>query len=382
MTRVVLAPFRVAHHARAAGHFWVYLQYADALRRLGCEVWWLEELPPAARRHDDGDARLATLLHRLDAFGLAGRVIAYQAAGGGGASPAEPEYLTMPAQRAEALLRDSDVLLNFHYAMSAGMLSRFRRTALVDIDPGLLQLWWGSGLLEVHRHDVYFSIGERLGAVPGDPGAEWVHSRPAVSLDLWPYRHDPDCPTVTTISSWQSRSYVLVDGCLVDTNKRVAYLDFLDMPGRTGRRMEMATAFGPDEDGDRRLLEHHGWSVRDAADVAGDPWAYQAYIQGSRAEFGCAKPAYVMLGNAWLSDRTACYLATGKPAVVQHTGPSAYLPDGLGLIRFTSAEEAAAGLADVDAHYEKHCRAAREIAQECFSATDVVSRMLHRCLGG
>jgi hypothetical protein len=379
VTRVVLAPFKVASSANAGGHFWVYAQYADALQRLGCEVWWLEELPADAPA-EVAQSQVATLLDRLRPFGLEERAILYRLPGDGPGAGQDPAYLTMPAERAERLFRNCELLVNFHYEMVPGMLARFTRTALVDIDPGLLQLWWGGGQLQVHRHDVYFSIGEKLGAVPGQPGVEWLHTRPAVSLDLWPYRYDPECSRVTSISSWRTRSYVLVDGSWLDSNKRAAYLDFVDVPRRVARPMEIATWLGEGEERDRALLEEHGWVVRDVGAVAGDPGAYQAYIQGSRAEFGCAKPAYVILGNAWVSDRTACYLASGKPAVVQYTGPSDYLPDGLGLLRFSTPEEATAGLAEMDAHYERHCRAAREIAEQCFSAQDVVTRLLHRAL--
>ena len=110
------------------------------------------------------------------------------------------------------------------------------------------------------------------------------------------------------------------------------------------------------------------------------PATYQRYIRRSSGELGCAKPAYVLLANAGVSDRTVCYLATGKPAVVQHTGPSSYLPDGCGLLRFSTVDEAVAALAEVDAHYERHCRAAREIAEAWFSATDAVTRRLRRAL--
>jgi hypothetical protein len=381
VSRIVLAPFRVASSPVAGGHFWVYAQYADALRRLGCDVWWLEELPARAATHMT-DSHVARLLERLEPLGLAEQAILYQLPADGSSTAQEPSYLTVPADRAEHVFAASDLLVNFHYAMDPGMLARFRRTALVDIDPGLLQMWWGGGHLQVHRHDVYFSIGEKVGAVPGEPTAEWVRSRPAVSLDLWPYRYDPGCTRVTSVSSWRDGSKVLLDGSWLDSSKRASYLDFVEVPRRVTRPMEIATWLGEGEEQDRRLLEGHAWVVRSVDEVAGDPASYQAYIQGSRAEFGCAKLAYVRLGNAWLSDRTACYLASGKPAVVQYTGPSDYLPDGLGLIRFTSAEEAAAGLADVDAHYERHCRAAREIAETFFSATEVVTRMLHQALGG
>lgn len=377
MTRVVLAPFRVASSPVAGGHFWVYAQYADALLRLGCDVWWLEELPPDVTP-EATQSQVATLLERLAPMGMAERVILYQPPANG---VGDPVYLTVPAERAERLIRGSDLLVNFHYEMPQGMLGRFARTALVDIDPGLLQLWWSSGQLHVQPHDVYFSIGENLGPVPGEPEATWVHTRPAVSLDLWPYHYDPGCSRITSISSWRTASYVLVDGSWLDSNKRAAYLQYVDVARRVARPMEIATWLGDGEERDRELLERHGWAVRDVGEAVGDPRAYQAYIQGSRAEFGCAKPAYVLFGNAWVSDRTVCYLASGKPAVVQHTGPSDYLPDGLGLLRFSTPEEAAAGLAEVDAHYGRHCRAAREVAEQYFSADGVVRRLLHQALG-
>ena len=132
---------------------------------------------------------------------------------------------------------------------------------------------------------------------------------------------------------------------------------------------------------ERARLERHGWRVRHSREVAGSPEAYRAYIQQSRGEFSCAKPSCMDFQNAWISDRTLCYLASGKPAVVQHTGPSAYLPNGEGLFRFTTLEEAAGALEAVNADYERHCRAAREIAGSCFDAEQVVARILNETLG-
>jgi hypothetical protein len=322
----------------------VYVQYADALRRIGCDVWWLEELPAQPDPGAD-QVRIATLLDRLRPFGMAEQVILFRAAGDGD----EPTYLTGSAAAAERVFRDADLLLNFHYELPTSVLVRF-------------------------------SIGEHLPGVPGEEGTGWVHTSPAVSLDLWPYRYDPACSTYTTISSWSSESYVLLDGRMFDTNKRVAYLQHAELPRRTDQPLEIATAIHEEEVRDRRLMDSHGWRVREAGEVAADPWRYQGYIQASRGEFGFAKPAYVLLGNAWVSDRTACYLASGKPAVVEHTGPSAFLPEGPGLLRFSGMDEAVAALDDVEAHYEKHCRAAREIAETFFSAADVVTRMLDHAL--
>ena len=373
MTRVVIGAYRVARRARAAGHFWMYAQYVDGLRRLGCDVWWLEELPATGDRAVDRD-RVETLRARLRPLGLADKVLLYR-----WEREDTPTYLTCSARQTEQVFAGTDLLLNFHYEMAAAMLARFRRTALVDIDPGMLQLWWRQGHLRIHEHDRYFTIGEHLD--DSVPGVTWTHTAPAVSLDLWPYRYDPACEWFTSVSSWRTYAYVaLGDGTMLDSNKRVSYLDYADLPRRTRQRLELASTLGPGEEADRGLLEENGWRVRDSTVAVRTPETYQRYIQRSRGELGCAKPAYVLLRNAWVSDRTVCYLATGKPAVVQDTGPSSYLPDGCGLLRFSTVDEAAAALAEVDAHYERHCRAAREIAEACFSATDVVTRIVRRAL--
>jgi hypothetical protein len=127
----------------------------------------------------------------------------------------------------------------------------------------------------------------------------------------------------------------------------------------------------------RRLLESHGWRIRHAADVAGTPEAYQSYIQGSRGEFSCAKPSCMKFQNAWVSDRTVCYLASGKPAVVQDTGPSAFLPTGDGMFRFSGIEDAAEAFVTINASYQRHCRAAREIAETYFDGRKIVETILN-----
>ena len=127
-------------------------------------------------------------------------------------------------------------------------------------------------------------------------------------------------------------------------------------------------------------MEPRGWRLREAWDVSATPQQYRSYVQGSRGEFSCAKLAYVKLETAWVSDRTLCYLASGKPAVVQHTGSSRFLPDAEGLFRFRNVEEAARAFAAVEAHYERHCRLARALAEEHFDARRVVARVLERAL--
>jgi hypothetical protein len=390
MATIVLAPSGVVSFPEGGGHFWVYMQYAQGLRRLGCDVYWLEGFRDSGNEARDAEV-LATFRRRMATFGLGGKLLLYRDPGPARAG-GRYEYLGVTADEAEGVFRRADLLLNFHYRADRALLARFRRTALVDIDPGLLQFWMSVGQVTVGPHDLYFTTGETV-ATPAalfpDCGLRWLHIRPPVCLELWPYTHDPGCEAFTTVSSWWGggtpgeESWVTDGkGVSYDNNKRASFLEFVDLPRRTSQALELAIFLSDaaTDVEDRRLLEGRGWRVRHSRDVAGTPEAYQAYVRGSRGEFSCAKPSCMRFRNAWVSDRTLCYLASGKPAVVQHTGPSSFLPSGEGLFRFASPEQAADALAAVNADYPRHCRAAREIAEAYFDARQVVERLLNLAL--
>jgi hypothetical protein len=384
MSTVVVAPSNVANFPEGGGHFWVYMQYAHGLRRLGCDVYWLEGFRTSGDE-TRGAKALDTFRRRMEQFGLGGKFILYKSHEGARAG-GPYEYLGMTPHQAEAVFRRADLLLNFHYRTDAALLARFRRTALVDIDPGLLQFWMSVGQVSVQPHGCYFTIGETVGtpAAPfPDCGLSWLHTRPLVCLDLWPYAHDPSCEAFTTVSSWWGDAWVTDGkGISYENNKRVSFLEFLELPRRTSQVLELAL-FLSDTTLDveaRRLLESRGWRVRHSREVAGTPEAYRVYVQGSRGEFSCAKPSCMKFQNAWVSDRTLCYLASGKPAVVQDTGPSSFLPHGEGMFRFSSLEEAIDALAAVNADYPRHCRAARQIAEAYFDAGQVLERLLNLAL--
>ncbi len=384
MTTVVLSPFDVVGFPDGGGHFWVYMQYAQGLRRLGCDVYWMEQI--RRRKDPDRDARaLATFLERMEQFGMRDRLLLYTLDANDPDAP--PAFRDVPRARAEAVLRGADLVLNFHYAIDPRLLACARRTALVDIDPGLTQIWISTGALTVPPHDVYFTIGETVGTsaaqVP-DCGVRWVPMRPPVCLDLWPYVHDPTCVAFTTVAGWWSGKWIKTiengqEECH-DNNKRVSFLQHVTLPGLTSQPLELALHLAADDGADQQLLERHGWRVRPARDVANTPQAYQAYIHSSRGEWSCAKPFFVKLQNAWISDRTACYLASGKPAVVQDTGPSAYLPNGEGLFRFATLAQAAQAFDAINSDYERHCRAARALAEAHFDAGRVLSGVLEAAL--
>ena len=380
MTTVVVSAHNVANSPRIGGHFWVYLQYVHGLRRLGCDVYWLERLSRDAPWHDTSPAAVATFFRQMERFGLGGKAILYESDGEGGL-----RFIGAGGAEAEALFGRADLLLNFHYAIDPALLARFRRSALVDIDPGLLQYWISEGQLQVPAHDLYLTIGETVGTPQArfpDCGLPWQHIRPPVCLDLWPYRYEPSARRFTTVSSWLAGEYVTerrggVKRVLYENDKRVSFLRFAALPTRTSAELELALHLeGTLDAADRELLERNGWHIRHALEVADTPERYRAYIQASRGEFSCVKPSCVELQTAWVSDRTVCYLASGKPAVVQDTGASAFLPGGEGLLRFSTLDEAAEALTTIEADYERHCRAARALAETYFDAQTVLADII------
>jgi hypothetical protein len=380
MRRVVLSTVRLLEFLEGGGHFWVYMQYAHALSRLGCEVSLLDSFTWSTETPDD--ERLAQLRDRLGRYGVADvAIVAPPERRSGGGSR---RCFGMSAGAVQELLASADLLLNFNYDLDPALVSTARRSALVDIDPGLLQTWISHGLIAPARHDVYFTTGETVGtsasAVPSC-GIAWVRIRPPVALDLWPFTYESGAEAFTSVSTWWSeRDYVGDASSYYDNTKRTAFFRFLDLPRQTEQPLELALCLADTDDGDRTVLERRGWRVRHAQEVAGSPERYRSYVQRSRGEFGWAKASCVRLQNAWVSDRSVCYLASGKPVVVQHTGPSAFLPDGEGMFRFRTPTEAARALDAVNADYERHCRAARRLAEQHFDADAVVGRMLEVAL--
>jgi len=377
---VVLSAFDVLQFPMGGGHFSAYLQYVYGLQDAGCEVWWLERIgssgDPERNRRVAGE-----LSARLGAAGLPDRLIVYT-----GSSEEEVSYLTMDVKEAEALLGRADLLLNFNYAIHPDILRRFRRTALVDIDPGLLQLWISNGDLTVAPHDVHFTTGDTVGTPAArfpSAGLDWIHIRPPVSLDQWPVASQAPRAEFTTVSSWWSDEWA-TDGeesLWYENSKRASFIEFVRLPELAAVPLELALNVDESERPDIELLERHGWRVRRAEEVAPTPAAYRDYVRTSAGEFSCAKPSCMHLQNGWVSDRTICYLASGRPAVVQDTGPSASLDGGSGILRFSTVEEAAAALDAVAADYGAHCSAAREVAETYFDARKVASGILDAALG-
>jgi hypothetical protein len=376
MSRIVCLAANVIPYLEGGGHLWAYLNWALGLQALGCRVVWLEAVRPGISP-DALRESIATLRDWLRRYGLAdslalcSRTAAFL-----------PSRLEGCMDLDEA--SQADLLLNLVYGLPRAVVERFRRTALVDIDPGLLQIWISKGQIAVAPHDVYFTIGETVGhPVSGSPdaGLPWTHTPPVVALGSWPpaSRATGASHSFTTVSHWYGEEWVEWRGEIYRNDKRTGFLPFLDLPQHTSWPLELALCIQRDDE-EWTTLRRKGWRVRHAWDVASTPWEYQQYIQNSLGEFSCTKPAYVHLQNAWISDRTLCYLASGKPVVVQHTGPSRFLPDAGGLFRFRTMHEAVVSLEAVMADYERHSRLARALAEEYFDAAKVVGRVLERAL--
>ncbi len=377
MTTIVVSAYNVADFPQGGGHFWVYMQYVQGLRRLGCDVYWLEAFRGSGDPQRDSEA-LSTFAQRMERFGLAGKLILYSGPVG------SREYLGVRPAEAEAVFGRADLLLNFHYGIDPALLSCFRRTALVDIDPGLLQFWISRGQVTVSPHDRYFTTGETVGTPAArfpDCGLSWLRIRPPVCLDLWPYIREPGGDAFRTVSSWWGLDWLVDGDQVLENTKRVAFLRFAELPRRTPQKIELALFLIDTDAEDRQFMGAQGWRIRHSSEVAGTPETYQAYIQGSRGEFSCAKPSCMLFQNAWVSDRTLCYLASGRPVVVQNTGPSAWLPNGEGMFRFSTMAEAVDSLAAIDADYARHRRAARELAEACFDARQICERILNLAIG-
>ena len=376
MSLTVCLAANTIDYPEGGGHMWVYLNWALGLRELGCRVIWLEGAWPGAAEHDVR-AKVAGLKRRLEPYGLGEQLALFSWTG-------EP----IPCEAAEGCLdvdavAEADLLLNMAYDIPSVVVKRVRRSALLDIDPGLVQVWMSTGQMQVPAHDLYFTIGETVGR-PGarfpDAGLTWHYTPPCVALDWWaPHPPEPDA-SFTTVSHWQMDEWEEDDGEVYCNDKRLGFLPFLDLPRYASQPLELALRLGPDEEDERVALIERGWRVRDAAEVAATPRDYQRYVQRSLGEFSCVKPSCIRRQNAWISDRTLCYLASGKPAVIQHTGPSRFLPDAAGLFRFRDLDEAMHSLEVVRADYDGQCKRARRLAEEHFDSRRVAQSLLERAL--
>jgi hypothetical protein len=230
------------------------------------------------------------------------------------------------------------------------------------------------------RHNVFFTIGQN---VDGDDfpidlqGVPWQPTLPPVVLDAWPVCSDGGCARISTVADWRGSQDAVYEGEWYG-GKREEFLGFLRVPLEAQRQFEIALLVGQEDYEDLGILLRHDWRVLDPYACAGDPHSYREFVQRSRAEFSVAKRGYVRTRSGWISDRTACYLASGKPAIVQATGFERRLPTGEGLLTFETVQQAVDAVHAFDADYDRHAAAARRVAEDHLDSRRVLASILER----
>lgn len=391
------------------GQTWLYLNWLRGFQHLGHDVWYVEDddtwpYDPRANRITDDPSYAAEYLARVvGRIGL-GERWAYRPRH----RPGECHGLTERALL--DLYRDCDALLNICGATTLADEHRVaRRRVYVETDPVTNQLELASGVPKTFAvlsdHDSIATYGENYGAadcgVPLTGPFRYLKTRQPVDLDLWPERFDAKARSYTTIGNWKQKGHdVSWNGETYHWSKHHEFLKFVDVPRRAGRIVELATNLGdPDDepapepspqdldpneirgaeslDGRHaRLLLENGWRLADGPALSLDPWKYRDYILSSKAEFTVAREFNVLPRSGWFSERSACYLAAGRPVVTQDTGFSDVLPTGEGLFAFTTSEEAVEAIRAIDADYPRHARAARAIAHDWFRAEVVLPKLI------
>jgi glycosyltransferase involved in cell wall biosynthesis len=365
------------------GVIWQTLHYLVGLERLGYETYYVEAHERTPRhfiRHpgDDGATAAAAYIDKiLGRFGFASRW-AYQA------GPDDDASYGLSRTRLRELYAQADFIVNLH----GGTVPRpehvaAERLVCVVTDPVQLEMELRQGVATsvrfFHAHSACFTFGENLGQpdclVPCDPQFPMQPTRQPVVLDFWSGGDDGVRDTFTTIANWfQPWRHVEFGGETYRWSKHLEFLKVVDLPSRTRQPLELALSRCSDEH--RRQLLDNGWRLRDALDVSTDPEVYRRYVTTSRAEFTVAKDQNIRLRSGWFSDRSATYLAAGRPVVTQDTAFGNVLPTGEGLFAFSTAEEAAAAIDAINRDYTRHARAAREIAREYFGHDVVLGSLL------
>lgn len=389
-----LAPVRIAASERLrivvlgyivrgplGGLAWHHLQYVLGLADLGHEVVFVEDSDDYASCYDpsrnvvdtDPSYGLRFAARTFERVGLAQRWAYYDAHTG--------RWLGPYADRVLGVCASADLLLNLSGVNPLRpWLLTIPARALVDTDPVFTQirhLTDPAARAEALCHTAFCSFGEQgeRGAIPDD-GLPWQPTRQPIVLRAWPVTPGPAAGRWTTVMQWDSYAVREYAG-LCYGMKSASFEPYLDLPRRSEQRFELAlgSATAP-----RARLRRHGWAVRNPLRPTRDPWTYQRYLQRSRAEFSVAKHGYVAARSGWFSERSAAYLASGRPVVVQDTGFSAWLRADMGVVPFNSPDQALAAIEAVERDYVTQCQAARAVAEHYFDAQRVLPALIAQAL--
>jgi hypothetical protein len=366
-----------------AGMAWMKMQIAAGFHRLGHDVHYLETTstwpydPIRQARVCSSNYAVPYLAAVADRFGMGDRW-AYRR------SYSDKAWFGPSRGLAEELLAHADAVFN------VAVCTRFAEEDLAvgrlvgfGTDPVYQEIAFANGhddiVTLIEEHDEFVTYGENIGSpdcpVPPLPRLR-SKARQPVLLDLWD-APPPSRNVLTTVCNWKHTGHDIdFDGETYYWSKDREFRKFIDLPGRVDQPIELAMGLIQIDREDRKMLESHGWRLADAHEFTRDPWTYRDYLLASRGEFTVAKDQNVRLRSGWFSERSALYLASGRPVVTQDTGFGDYVPTGEGLFAFETTEEARAAIEAINADYERHSRAARAIAEEHFRAETVLSKVL------
>jgi hypothetical protein len=373
------------------GLAWHHLQYVLGLARLGHDVLFIEDSDDYPSCYDP----IRGVTDVEPSYGLAFAARAFGRLGLGAQwayhDAHTASWLGPAATRAPEACASADVVLN---VSGVNPLRPWWAAApvrvFIDTDPAFTQirhLHDERALDRAREHTAFFTFGENVGSsrrvgstigeAPADcpsDGLPWQPTHQPIVLDAWPITRGPANGAFTTVMQWDSYQ-VREHGGRTYGMKSLSFESYVDLPARVDARLEIALG---SPTAPRAELIDRGWAVRDPLEVTRDPWTYQAYIQRSKGEFSVAKHGYVVSRSGWFSERSACYLASGRPVVVQDTGFSNWLPTGSGILAFETPDGAVAAIEAVTADYARHCRAARDIAETYFDSDAVLTELLDR----
>ena len=386
MKRLVVVSSVIANKPFNGGNARMVLNWLEGLQQLGVDVFFLEQIrssdcvdeagAPARARKSANRAYFEKVLDAA-AFGDRAALICDPAdtlddATVIGATPAELHDLAS----------DADLLINISGHLSVQALTtRFRRRAYVDLDPGYTQIWHAQrpDAARLEHHDVYFTVGERIGTPACGLPTGGIHLRP-IRQPIVVAGCDVTSPVpperFTTVASWRGAYAPIAHDGTTLGSKAHEFRKIADLPRITGRSFEVALDIHPGDDKDLHLLRTSGWSVVDPLHVAAMPDDYCRYIEASAAECSAAQGMYVQTRCGWFSDRTARYLASGKPVLVQDTGFGAVGRCDEGLVVFDSVADAARGVERIARDYRAHSEAARQLAERYFDSTEELGRVM------
>lgn len=375
----ILVSGLIAGDPHQGGATWAVLQYVLGLRAMGHDVYFVEPIAPASVRPDGAalsvSANARYFYDVTTAFGLAS----------GAALLLKDTHETVGLSYAALLdaARSCDLLINISGMLTdAQLLEVIPRRVYLDLDPAFNQLWHAiEGVdMRFERHTHFATVGLALGTPGCDIptcGRTWLPTLQPVVLSAWPMTNGRSGGAWTTVGNWRGYGSIEHRGVLYG-QKAHSLRRLVELPGRTHVQLRPALAIHPGELKDLETLRANRWDIVDPATVAATPRGYQEFIQRSRGELGIAKSGYVESRCGWFSDRSVCYLASGRPVVAQETGFSRFLPTGEGLLAFTTVDDAAEAIETVERDYSKHRRAARAIAEEHFRAERVLGSLLAR----